>query len=75
MYVDAEAKSGPVWVKANDDRTTPHWKMAQKTSLDEIPQFINVLRGDMSVVSQDLNAQSLSTILKNKSQATCYAIK
>lgn len=50
MYVDAEAKSGPVWAKANDDRTTPIGKWLRKTSLDEIPQFINVLRGDMSVV-------------------------
>lgn len=50
MYVDAEAKSGPVWAKSNDDRTTPIGKWLRKTSLDEIPQFINVLKGDMSVV-------------------------
>lgn len=50
MYVDAEAKSGPVWAKSNDNRTTPIGKWLRKTSLDEIPQFINVLKGEMSVV-------------------------
>ena len=50
MYVNAEEKSGPVWAKANDDRTTPIGKWLRKTSLDEIPQFFNVLKGEMSVV-------------------------
>jgi Undecaprenyl-phosphate glucose phosphotransferase len=50
MRVDAETKSGPVWAKSDDDRTTPIGKILRKTSLDEIPQFINVLRGEMSIV-------------------------
>jgi Undecaprenyl-phosphate glucose phosphotransferase len=50
MRVDAETKSGPVWAKSDDDRTTPIGKILRKTSLDEIPQFINVLKGEMSIV-------------------------
>ncbi len=50
MHINAETETGPVWAKAQDDRTTKLGKWLRKTSLDEIPQFINVLKGDMSVV-------------------------
>jgi exopolysaccharide biosynthesis polyprenyl glycosylphosphotransferase len=51
MRSDAEKKSGPVWAGKNDPRVTHSGWLLRKTHLDEVPQFINVLIGDMSLVS------------------------
>ena len=50
MYVDAEEKTGPVWAKGADPRVTPVGRVLRALHLDEIPQCINFLRGDMSLV-------------------------
>ena len=50
MKVDAEKETGPVWAAANDNRLTPIGGFLRKAHLDEIPQFINVLRGEMSLI-------------------------
>lgn len=49
MVSDAE-KGGPLWAKKHDARITPVGRFIRMTRLDELPQFINVLKGDMSIV-------------------------
>lgn len=43
-------KNGPVWAEKNDKRITPFGRILRKTRLDEVPQFINVLKGEMSLI-------------------------
>ena len=49
MRTDAE-KAGPVWASADDDRTTRVGRVIRKLRIDEIPQFWNILRGEMDFV-------------------------
>ena len=50
MRVNAEAETGPVWAGINDARRTPIGSFLRRTSLDELPQFLNVLKGEMSII-------------------------
>ncbi len=50
MKVDAEKATGPVWAQKNDNRLIPFGSFMRKSRIDELPQFINVIMGDMSVI-------------------------
>jgi Undecaprenyl-phosphate glucose phosphotransferase len=50
MYDDAEFETGPVFAREDDPRRTPLGKVLRRSNIDELPQFWNVLKGEMSIV-------------------------
>ena len=50
MKTDAEAGGVPIWAATNDDRTTRVGKVIRKLRIDEIPQFWNIIKGEMNFV-------------------------
>jgi Undecaprenyl-phosphate glucose phosphotransferase len=50
MRENAEEMSGPIWARDDDPRCTTVGRFLRKTDLDELPQIINVVKGDMSIV-------------------------
>ena len=50
MVEDAERRTGPVWARGRDPRCTPVGRLLRRYYLDELPQVVNILRGDMSLV-------------------------
>ncbi|HJU69409.1 MAG TPA: sugar transferase [Gemmatimonadaceae bacterium] len=50
MFIDAETKTGAVWATEGDPRITPIGRFLRKCRIDELPQLINVIRGEMNIV-------------------------
>jgi exopolysaccharide biosynthesis polyprenyl glycosylphosphotransferase len=50
MRTDAEEHTGPVWAKKDDKRVTCFGKILRRTRFDELPQLLNVLKGEMSFI-------------------------
>jgi exopolysaccharide biosynthesis polyprenyl glycosylphosphotransferase len=50
MFQDAEKYSGPIWAQKNDPRVTKVGRFIRLTRIDELPQLMNILKGDMSFI-------------------------
>jgi len=65
MVINAE-KDGVQWTKENDPRITPLGRFLRKSRLDELPQFINILRGEVSFVGPRSERPEFHEILKKE---------
>jgi sugar transferase (PEP-CTERM system associated) len=66
MYQDAEARTGAVWASQNDPRVTPLGRWLRKLRLDELPQFFNVLKGDMCIAGPRPERPEFVDVLSQK---------
>jgi putative colanic acid biosynthesis UDP-glucose lipid carrier transferase len=73
MRIDAESATGAVWARQGDDRRTPIGAFLRATSLDEIPQFWNVLLGHMSLVGPRPERPVFVNQFRIRSPTTCSA--
>lgn len=66
MIPDAERETGPVWSGPGDRRVTPVGRFLRSTHLDELPQIVNVLRGEMSLVGPRPERPSIAAWLDSE---------
>jgi lipopolysaccharide/colanic/teichoic acid biosynthesis glycosyltransferase len=63
MRVDAEAKTGAVWAKKNDSRSTSLGRVLRKLHMDELPQLFNVVKGEMALIGPRPERPEIAAVL------------
>lgn len=75
MIVDAEKYAGAVLASEDDPRITKVGKVIRAARLDELPQLINILKGDMSIVGPRPERKCLADEISKEIPEFCYRLK